>query len=78
MKTRLILFGAGKIGDAIVNLLSHSDDYQLTVVDRDAQRLAHAKAMPGVTVVQADIAEAFNTSGGLGTCVTVWPARCAI
>jgi saccharopine dehydrogenase-like NADP-dependent oxidoreductase len=57
MKTRLILLGAGKIGDAIVNLLSHTDDYHLTVVDRDPQRLAQVSAMPGVTVVQADIAD---------------------
>ncbi|WP_136414937.1 saccharopine dehydrogenase C-terminal domain-containing protein [Herbaspirillum sp. ST 5-3] len=59
MKTKLILLGAGKIGDAILNLLSHSGDYQLTVADRDPQRLAHVQAMrfPDVAVVQADIAD---------------------
>ncbi|MGH8806709.1 MAG: saccharopine dehydrogenase family protein [Noviherbaspirillum sp.] len=59
MNTRLILLGAGKIGDAIVNLLSHSGDYRLTVVDYDPERLAHMQAMgfPGVTTVQADIAD---------------------
>lgn len=58
MKTRIILLGAGKIGDAIVNLLSHADDYQLTVADRDPQRLSHVRAMcfPNVSVVEADIA----------------------
>ena len=36
MQTRLALLGAGKIGDAIVNLLGGSGDYALTIVDRDA------------------------------------------
>jgi saccharopine dehydrogenase-like NADP-dependent oxidoreductase len=60
MSTRLILLGAGKIGDAIVNLLAHSGDYRLTVADRDPQRLAHLQAMayPNVTVLHADIADA--------------------
>jgi saccharopine dehydrogenase-like NADP-dependent oxidoreductase len=40
MPTKLALLGAGKIGDAIVNLLSGSGDYALTIVDRDAARLA--------------------------------------
>jgi len=39
MTTKLILLGAGKIGDAILNLLSHTGDYVLTVADRDPQRL---------------------------------------
>ncbi|WP_151634557.1 saccharopine dehydrogenase family protein [Noviherbaspirillum aerium] len=59
MKTKVILLGAGKIGDAILNLLSHSGDYRLTVADRDPERLAHVQAMqfPDVTTVQADIAD---------------------
>lgn len=60
MKTKLILLGAGKIGDAILNLLSHTGDYKITVADRDPQRLAHVKAMsfPDVTTVHADISDA--------------------
>jgi saccharopine dehydrogenase-like NADP-dependent oxidoreductase len=59
MKTRLILLGAGKIGDAILNLLSHTGDYKVTVADRDPQRLAHVNRMqfPGVTAIEADIAD---------------------
>jgi saccharopine dehydrogenase-like NADP-dependent oxidoreductase len=59
MKTKLILLGAGKIGDAILNLLSHSGDYTLTVADRDPHRLAHVRAMnfPDLTIVQADISD---------------------
>jgi Saccharopine dehydrogenase and related proteins len=38
--TRLALLGAGKIGDAIIHLLSHCGDYELTVADNDPVRLA--------------------------------------
>ncbi|HYD62824.1 MAG TPA: saccharopine dehydrogenase C-terminal domain-containing protein [Noviherbaspirillum sp.] len=60
MKTKLILLGAGKIGDAILNLLSHTGDYKITVADRDPQRLAHVTAMafPNVTTAHADISDA--------------------
>lgn len=60
MKNKLILLGAGKIGDAILNLLSHSGDYTLTVADRDPQRLAHVRQMnfPDVTTVSVDIGNA--------------------
>ncbi len=63
MKKRLILIGAGRIGEAIANLLSHSGDYRLTVADHDPVRLAHvqAKALPDVTTVHADIADARTT-----------------
>jgi saccharopine dehydrogenase-like NADP-dependent oxidoreductase len=39
-KTRLALLGAGKIGDAIINLLGATGDYALTVVDRDVERMS--------------------------------------
>jgi len=59
MTTRTILLGAGKIGDAIANLLAHSGDYRLTIADCEPARLAHLHALdlPGVTPVQADIAD---------------------
>ncbi len=37
--TKLTLLGAGKIGDAIIHLLSHCGDYELTVADNDPVRL---------------------------------------
>src|SRR5690348_9562594 len=40
MAAKLIVLGAGKIGQAIVNLLSATGDYDLTVVDADAAALA--------------------------------------
>jgi len=57
MTTKLILLGAGKIGDAILNLLSHTGDYILTVADRDPQRLAYVEqaGFPNVTTILADI-----------------------
>jgi len=59
-KKKLILLGAGKIGDAILNLLSHCDDYQITVADRDMQRMEYVQeaAFPNVRVVQADLSDA--------------------
>jgi saccharopine dehydrogenase-like NADP-dependent oxidoreductase len=62
MSTKLALLGAGKIGDAIVNLLGGSGDYALTVVDRDTARLAtFAKA--GARTVALDISD----TAALGT-----------
>jgi saccharopine dehydrogenase-like NADP-dependent oxidoreductase len=59
MTTRLILLGAGKIGDAILNLLSHSGDYLLTVVDCDARRIQHVREanLPNVEARQADLTD---------------------
>ena len=57
MQTRLALLGAGKIGDAIVNLLASSGDYALTVVDRDPARLARLAAA-GVATSPIDCSDA--------------------
>ena len=38
--TNLTLFGAGKIGEAIIHLLGRTGDYNLRVVDSDSARLA--------------------------------------
>lgn len=57
MATKLILLGAGKIGDAILNLLSHTHDYVITVADKDANRLDYVNKenFPNVTTVCADL-----------------------
>ena len=59
MQTRLILLGAGKIGEAILNLLSHTGDYLITVADADAQRLAQVDEMgfADVTTRLADVGD---------------------
>lgn len=65
MQTRLLLLGAGKIGDAILNLLSHSGDYSVTVADQDPQRIAYVERLgfPGVTALQADISDPHTLRG---------------
>lgn len=59
MKTKLILLGAGKIGDAIINLLSHTGDYVLTVADRDPARMQYVQQaeFSNVSTVQTDLAD---------------------
>ena len=52
---RIILFGAGKIGETIAHLLHASGDYDLTVVDQDAARLAPITAL-GVRTERAELA----------------------
>ncbi|HEX5128441.1 MAG TPA: saccharopine dehydrogenase C-terminal domain-containing protein [Usitatibacter sp.] len=55
MTTQLTLFGAGKIGEAIIHLLGHTGDYTLRVVDADAARLAPMK--DAAECITADIAK---------------------
>jgi saccharopine dehydrogenase-like NADP-dependent oxidoreductase len=59
MKTKLILLGAGKIGDAILNLLSHTGDYEITVADMDPKRLLYLdqEQFPNVVAQQANLHE---------------------
>ncbi|MFZ6674468.1 saccharopine dehydrogenase family protein [Undibacterium sp. Xuan67W] len=59
MTTKLILLGAGKIGDAILNLLSHTGDYLITVADRDVERLKYVDqaGFPNVKTVQLDLGD---------------------
>ncbi len=59
MQTRLILLGAGKIGDAIVNLLSSTGDYDITVADASPERLAQLEKAewPYVTTRLADVSD---------------------
>ncbi len=41
---RIVLLGAGHIGQTIARLLAESGDYQVTVVDRSSEALAHLQA----------------------------------
>ena len=43
---RITLLGAGHIGHTIAHLLSHSGDYEVSVVDRSPQALSKLKGMP--------------------------------
>jgi saccharopine dehydrogenase-like NADP-dependent oxidoreductase len=51
MTTRVLLVGAGKIGQAIAHLLSTAPEYEVTVVDRDAAGLARVAPDVARTVV---------------------------
>ena len=53
MTTKLALLGAGKIGDAIINLLGATGDFEITVADRDAARIGEIAA-PNVRAVEQD------------------------
>jgi len=48
--TKLILLGAGKIGETITHFLQASGDYALTVADQDPSRLAPMAALGAATV----------------------------
>jgi saccharopine dehydrogenase-like NADP-dependent oxidoreductase len=53
--TQVLLIGAGNIGVAIAELLKRSDDYQLTVADRDELRL---QGLPsGVATLVLDVSD---------------------
>jgi saccharopine dehydrogenase-like NADP-dependent oxidoreductase len=53
--TDVLLLGAGNIGVAVAELLKSTQDYRITVVDRDDQRLS---AIPeGVHTQQADVTD---------------------
>ncbi|MBL8511398.1 MAG: NAD-binding protein, partial [Betaproteobacteria bacterium] len=52
---KVALIGSGKIGEAIVTLFNAQSGYQLTVVDKDAARLAPMQAL-GASVLVADVA----------------------
>ncbi|MHA1546367.1 MAG: saccharopine dehydrogenase family protein [Alphaproteobacteria bacterium] len=55
-QSKILLLGAGKIGRLIGQMLSASDDYAVTVGDRDAQALA-AMAGAGVATRQIDVSD---------------------
>jgi saccharopine dehydrogenase-like NADP-dependent oxidoreductase len=48
--TRILLLGAGKIGETITHLLRSSGDYALTVADQDPARLAPMAALGATTI----------------------------
>jgi saccharopine dehydrogenase-like NADP-dependent oxidoreductase len=60
--TKLLLVGAGKIGEAIVALLGTTPDYDLTIVDQDAERL-RAFAARGLRTHAAPLASEAELAG---------------
>ena len=56
MTTRVLLLGAGKIGETIAALLHRTGDFELTVADQSAEALAHLAHRAHATVC-ADISQ---------------------
>lgn len=61
---RVMLLGAGHIGQTVARLLGRCGDYEVTVVDRSAQALAALRDEP-VAVAQADTADAATLARAL-------------
>ncbi|MGZ4740685.1 MAG: saccharopine dehydrogenase NADP-binding domain-containing protein, partial [Ilumatobacteraceae bacterium] len=56
--TKLTLVGAGKIGQAIVQLLSTAPEFEVTVIDRDDTALTPLRSRSnGVRVFEVDITD---------------------
>jgi saccharopine dehydrogenase-like NADP-dependent oxidoreductase len=54
---RVLLLGAGKIGNAIAKLLGHSGDYDVVVGDVDPAALERLAAVPNVKTLKLDVAD---------------------
>ncbi|MCJ7716729.1 MAG: saccharopine dehydrogenase NADP-binding domain-containing protein [Anaerolineales bacterium] len=57
MGKKIVVFGAGLVGSAIVKDLAFENEFDLTVVDRDSRALDTLKTIQGVTTTQADLSE---------------------
>ena len=55
---KIAVIGGGKIGSMIVDLLSHSGDYEVTVADRAREQLDRLETTASVERVQLDITDA--------------------
>ena len=62
--TKLTLVGAGKIGQAIVQLLSAAPEFDVTVVDRDEAALAPLRAR-GVRAFETDITDPISLAANV-------------
>ncbi|HYE05185.1 MAG TPA: saccharopine dehydrogenase NADP-binding domain-containing protein [Planctomycetota bacterium] len=54
---RILLLGAGKIGQAIAKLLSHAGDYDVLVGDVDDRALARLKDLPRTSTAKVDVGD---------------------
>ena len=62
--TKLTLVGAGKIGQAIVQLLSSAPEFDVTVIDRDDAALAPLRAR-GVRAFETDITDPISLAANV-------------
>ena len=80
---RIALLGAGHIGQTIARLLAGSGDYQVTLIDKSPQALAHAAshAGPGIATLAIDSADQpalLAALRGHGAVVNALPYHLAI
>src|SRR6185437_3218688 len=62
---RILVAGAGKIGGMIASLLSSSGDYEVTVVDRSAERLEQLPLDPAIERRTLDLTDSAALAEGL-------------
>lgn len=55
---RVVVLGGGRVGAAIARDLATGGEFDVTVVDREADALARLSSVPQVDTVQADLADA--------------------
>lgn len=53
----IVVVGAGKIGSTIAQLLAHSGDYHITVVDRSSEQLDQVGKHPSIATSEIDISD---------------------
>ncbi len=66
---KIALIGAGKIGEAIINLLGHTGDYDMVVVDKQLDRLNErlkGASPSGVTLKEADVSNEAALKAAIG------------
>lgn len=64
-KTKVVLAGAGKIGEAIVALLAQAGDYEITILEQDRERLRRFEA-EGVRTVAGSLGDEDELARVLG------------
>lgn len=68
---RILVAGAGHIGQLIAELLAASGDYRVTVVDRDELVLARLRGVAGVDTLCASVTDRQAMAGAMQGCFAV-------
>jgi saccharopine dehydrogenase-like NADP-dependent oxidoreductase len=71
---RVLLLGAGKIGQAIAHFLSASGGYEVLVADADGRAIDRLSGMPAVTTMQLDAANPAALLAAMRGCDAVLSA----
>lgn len=73
---RVLLLGAGKIGQMIARLLAATGDYAVRVGDADPLALARLRDVRGVETVPLDVTQGLPLAAALAGCSSVISALC--